>query len=131
MHALIRKCVAAKASGSALKCFGTGKPLRQMLFSDDLAKVLLWALVSYEDTTEPVNVAGPEVSVRELAETIAAATKFDGEIEWSGDMDGALRRTADITKLVTMYGSEPSWTPLSKSIEQTLQWFWVAKLKFE
>ena len=30
---------------------------------------------------------------------------------------------ADITKLVTMYGSEPSWTPLSKSIEQTLQWF--------
>jgi len=122
-HALIRKCVEAKANGTSLPCFGTGKPLRQMLYSDDLAKVLLWALASYDDATEPVNVAGPEVSVRELAETIAAVVGFTGEIEWSGDMDGALRRTADTSKLARMHDGELTWTPLKEAIEQTAQWF--------
>ena len=122
-HALIRKCIDAKAQGAPLPCFGTGKPLRQMLFSDDFAKVLVWALVCYEDVKEPVNVAGPEVSVKELAETIASVVGFEGKIEWSGDMDGALRRTADITKLVKLYGSEPAWTPLRSAIERTVCWY--------
>jgi len=122
-HALIRKCIDAKSAGTALPCFGTGKPLRQMLFSDDLAKILLWALACYEDTEEPVNVAGPEISVRELAETIASVVDFKGQFEWSGAMDGALRRTVDTSKLVKAYGSQPSWTPLHAAIEKTVTWF--------
>ena len=122
-HALIRKCLAAKADGLALPCFGTGKPLRQMLFSEDFAKILLWALVKYEDADEPVNVAGPEISVKELAETVASVVGFQGQIEWLGDMDGALRRTAATTKLNGLYGSEPTCTPLRQAIEQTVQWY--------
>jgi len=122
-HALIRKAIDAKAAGGNLPCFGTGKPLRQMLFSDDLAKLLVWALACYDDTKEPVNVAGPEISVKELAETIASVVGFEGALEWSGDMDGALRRTADTTKFVGLYGSEPQWTPLRAAIEQTVRWY--------
>lgn len=122
-HALIRKCINAKANGTALPCFGTGKPLRQMLFSDDFAKLLVWAMACYEDDKEPVNIAGPEISIKELTEVIASVVGFNGKIEWSGDMDGALRRTAETKKLVSLYGSEPAWTPLNQAIQQTVQWY--------
>lgn len=123
VHALIHKCVDAKAAGTSLPCFGTGKPLRQMLFSDDLAEVLLWALACYDDVEEPLNLAGPEISVKELAETIAASVGFTGALEWSGAMDGALRRTANTSKLVKAYGSEPNWTPIRQAIDKTVQWY--------
>jgi GDP-L-fucose synthase len=123
VHALIRKAVEAKEAASPLHCFGTGAPLRQMLYSNDLALVLLWALASYTDAAEPVNVAGPEVSIKEMAELIAQAVGFDGQIAWSGEMDGALRRTADMTKLVRAYGGEPDWTPLKQALKETVDWF--------
>ena len=80
-------------------------------------------MACYEDDKEPVNIAGAEISIKELTEVIASVVGFNGKIEWSGDMDGALRRTAETKKLVSLYGSEPAWTPLSQAIQQTVQWY--------
>ena len=97
-HALIRKSLDAKANGTPLPCFSTGKPLRQMLFSDDFAKILVWALACYEDDKEPVNVAGAEVSIKELTE-VCRGHRLGRAPEWSGEMDGldaaACRHRAD------------------------------------
>ena len=53
---------------------------------------------------------------------------FEGKLEWSGENDGALRRTADTSKLVKLFGKEPAWTPLREAIDQTLK-FYLRTLK--
>ena len=63
VNALIGKAVAAKRAGTPMVVSGSGKPRRQLLFSQDLAKVLVWSLEHYADTTEPLIVAGVERSV--------------------------------------------------------------------
>lgn len=77
--------------------------MRQTLFSHDLAYYLLWALLHYNDTSEPLFVVGEEISIKELAESIASAVGFESGICWLGGPDGALRRTANVARLQRLY----------------------------
>ena len=86
--------------------------------------MLLWALECYEDVEEPVIVAGPEVSIKELAGVVARQVRFVGKIAWGGGVDGALRRTADTTKLRSMCGEKAGQqTSFEEAIAMTVQWF--------
>ena len=124
VHAMIHKASIARDTKDVFYCYGTGAPLRQMLFSEDLARVLLWALECYEDVEEPVIVAGPEVSIKELAGVVARQVRFVGKIAWGGGVDGALRRTADTTKLRSMCGEKAGQqTSFEEAIAMTVQWF--------
>lgn len=66
-----------------LKVAGTGKPLRQFIYSRDLAKLMIWALREYEET-DPIMLSvseQDEVSIARVAESVAQACKFTGTLE--------------------------------------------------
>src|SRR5918992_1474413 len=84
--ALIRKCVEAKENNeSQIVLWGDGSPTREFLYVEDAADGIVLATERY-NSSEPVNLGSAyEISIRELAETIARLTGFCGRIEWDSD----------------------------------------------
>jgi GDP-L-fucose synthase len=103
--------------------WGDGSPTREFLFVDDCAEGLLLAAERY-DGPEPVNLGtGVETSIRELAETIADLTGFDGEIVWDTSMpNGQPRRRLDATRAERLFGFRAR-TPLREGLARTVAWY--------
>lgn len=126
---------AAVPSPPPLRVMGTGKPLRQIMSAHDLARVLLWALGHYAlpptaaaaaapavAPLAPLIVAGPEHSVREIAEAVCAAAGFHGGLAFDeGAVDGPLRRTADTSAFAALC-PDFAFSPLADSIRATMAW---------
>jgi len=101
LPALIRKFHEARASGAgSVTCWGTGSPMREFLYADDLARACVFLMERYS-AEEFINVGfGSDVSIRELAETIAGIIGFKGRIEWDPTRpDGTPRKLMDSSKL--------------------------------
>ncbi len=101
LPALIRKFHEAKEAGeSEVICWGTGTPLREFLYVDDLADACVF-LMNHYSGDETVNVGtGKELTIRELTEIVARVVGFQGEIKWDADKpDGTPRKLLDVTKL--------------------------------
>src|SRR5699024_8059244 len=95
--ALIKKCIDARVSGhGVLDVRGTGAASREFLYADDAAEGIVLATERYNGP-EPVNLGtGYEITIRDLVETIANLTGFDGEIRWDTTKpDGQPRRGLD------------------------------------
>ena len=106
--ALIRKMVEAQQRGeSSVTLWGDGTPTREFLYVEDCARGLFMAGRDY-DGAEPVNLGtGIEISIKDLAETVAAATGFDGEIIWDTTKpNGQPRRQLDVTWAQERFGFE-------------------------
>jgi GDP-L-fucose synthase len=120
LPAMIRRFHEAREQGvQKVVCWGTGAPLREFLYSDDLAEacVFLLANVSYDDlafTDESgtvqshINIgSGSEVTIRELAELVREVVGFAGEIEWDATKpDGTPRKLMDSSRLRSL-----GWQP--------------------
>jgi GDP-L-fucose synthase len=121
--ALIRKMI--ESTGEVV-LWGDGTPTREFLFVDDCAEGLVLAAEGY-DGAEPVNLGtGVETSIRELAETIADVTGFEGEIVWDTSMpNGQPRRQLDASRAQELFGFRAR-TPLREGIERTVAWYRAA-----
>jgi GDP-L-fucose synthase len=122
--AMIRKFVdAADESRPEVTLWGTGKPSREFLYVDDAARALLLMAERY-DSSEPVNIgSGQETPIRELAETIAAATGFQGTINWDTSRpDGQPRRSLDVSRAEREFGFRAE-IPLSAGLERTVAFY--------
>jgi len=104
---------------------GTGRPLRQFIYSMDLAELFLWVLREYT-SVEPLILSvdeKDEVSISTVAETIAQAFGFEGEIHYdSTQADGQFKKTASNAKLRS-YMPNFQFTPFEQAINSTVQWF--------
>ncbi|MCR5222921.1 MAG: GDP-L-fucose synthase [Lachnospiraceae bacterium] len=101
MPAMIRKFHEAKVSGADhVELWGTGSPLREFLYVDDMADACVFLLENYSGLTH-VNIGtGKEVSIRELAETVKQIVGYPGEIVWNAEMpDGTPRKLTDVSLL--------------------------------
>lgn len=101
MPAMIRKFHEAKVNGTpTVELWGSGTPLREFLYVDDMADACVFLLENYEGE-EHVNIGtGKEVSIAELAETVKRCVGYEGEIVWNRSMpDGTPRKLTDVTKL--------------------------------
>ena len=101
LPALLRKFHEAKREGApSVTLWGTGTPLREFLHVDDLADALVFLLREYSDDV-PLNVgSGTEVSIRELAETIARVVGYEAELVFDSSMpDGTPRKLMDSSRL--------------------------------
>lgn len=101
MPAMIRKFHEAKMTDAPyVELWGSGTPLREFLYVDDMADACVYLLENY-DGEEHVNIGtGKEVSIKQLAETVKAVVGYRGEIVWNKDMpDGTPRKLADVSKL--------------------------------
>jgi len=118
--ALIRKMVDSK---DQVVLWGDGSPSREFLYVDDCVEGLVLAAERY-DGAEPVNLGtGVETTIRELAETIADATGFAGEIIWDTSMpNGQPRRSLDATRARELFGFQAR-TPLREGLERTVAWY--------
>jgi len=104
LPALLRKFHEAKVSGAGeVAVWGSGTPLREFLHADDLADALVFLLGHYSGY-EHVNVgSGVEVSIRELAETIAEVVGYDARLVFdSSKPDGTPRKLMDSSRLHAM-----------------------------
>ncbi len=122
LPAMIRKFHEAKLHGGPVTLWGSGTPRREFLHVDDLAAACLYLLENY-DGDEHVNVGtGVDVSIAELASTVAKVVGYDGPVEWdTSKPDGTPRKLLDVTKL-----SELGWqasTPLDEGIASTYRWY--------
>jgi dTDP-glucose 4,6-dehydratase/GDP-L-fucose synthase len=122
--AIIRKCVEAQEHGNdSITAWGTGEPTREFLYVEDAAEGILDATARYNDS-EPVNLgSGMEISIRELIETIAEVTGFDGDIEWdTSKPDGQMRRRLDVTRAKERFGWGAS-TEFREGLRETVEWY--------
>jgi len=121
--ALIRKFIEAKKSNAdSVKLWGTGKPKREFLHVDDLAKAIIVCLDNY-DADQQINIgSGIDLTVAELAEKIAKSTGFSGSINWDvAKEDGTPQKVLDIQKITNL-----GWKPtinLDQGIKLTVEWY--------
>lgn len=123
LPALIRRFHEARLGGApAVTLWGSGSPRREFLHVDDLAAACVLLLERYDDDA-PVNVgSGEDLTIRELAETVADVTSYQGGISWdTGKPDGTPRKLLDVSRLVSL-GFEPR-IPLREGIARTYAWW--------
>ncbi len=122
--AIIRKCLSAKAAGeSSVTLWGTGSASREFLYVEDAAEAIVLATEHY-DGDEPVNLgASREITIREIAETIARLTGFEGELVWDATKpDGQPRRCLDTSRARDRFGFEAA-TDLEAGLKRTIEWY--------
>jgi len=122
--ALIRKCVEAMRRGEDhINCWGTGAATREFLHADDCARGVLLAAEKY-DKSEPVNLgAGFEISIKDLAEKIAALTGFKGRLVWDASQpDGQPRRRLDTSRAEREFGFRAQ-IGFDEGLKQTIEWY--------
>ena len=122
--ALIRKCVEAKENNDKeIVLWGDGSPTREFLYVDDAAEAIVIASERY-DGGEPVNLGtGQEVSIRELAQMIAAEVGFCGAIRWDTTKpNGQPRRCLDVSRAERYFGFRAQ-CDLREGIAKTAAWF--------
>jgi len=123
LPALIRKFHEAKESNAeSVVIWGTGTPMREFLYVDDMADASVYLMENYSDL-DIVNVGtGQDVTIRELAETIQKVVGFTGNLEFDETKpDGTLRKLLDVSKL-----SAEGWqakVPLEQGITQLYDWY--------
>ena len=123
MPALIRKFHEAKINNSeTVEVWGTGTPLREFLYVDDMADACVFLMENYNGE-QHVNIGtGIEVSIRELAETIKDVVGFNGELVFNTNMpDGTPRKLTTVEKLNGL-----GWRhniELREGIELAYNWF--------
>lgn len=123
LPALIRKFVeASEGLADTVTLWGTGNPRRDFLHVQDLAKAVMLVLDKYDDFG-PINIgSGAEVSIRDLAQKVSKASKFEGKILWDSEKpDGTPRKFLD-TSLITSLGWKPEIS-LDDGLAATVAWF--------
>jgi GDP-L-fucose synthase len=124
--ALIRKTIDAISNNHReLIVAGSGKPLRQFIFSRDLARLIIWALWEYNDI-EPIILSPPEsqeISISTVAEHITRICRFKGSIKYDHTRaDGQFKKTASNRKLESLYPLF-KFTPFEDALIETIEWF--------
>jgi GDP-L-fucose synthase len=122
--AMVRKFVDAGLTGhAALDLWGDGSPTREFLYVADAARGLVDAAERYDDP-DPVNLgAGFEISMRDLALKIAAATGYKGDIRWDASRpNGQPRRMLDVSRAKERFGFVAT-TSLEEGLEHTIAWY--------
>ena len=105
-----------------VELWGDGSPMREFLFSDDLAEACHVCMEKY-DGVDHINVGtGEDVTIKELAETIADVVGFNGGFHWdSSKPNGTFRKVLNIDKIKSL-----GWQPkvsLKEGIERTYEWY--------
>jgi GDP-L-fucose synthase len=122
--AMIRRFAEAKASGAeSVTLWGSGTPTREFLYVDDAARGIVLATERYEGA-DPVNLgSGQEISIRELAATVAELVGYDGELVWDTTKpDGQPRRQLNVSRAKERFAFEAE-VPFREGLRRTVDWY--------
>ncbi len=122
--ALIKKAIDAQRAGQhELVVWGDGSPTREFLYVDDAAEGILLATERY-DGSEPVNLGSAfEISIKDLTDTIARVTGFEGRVVWDASKpNGQPRRKLDTARARALFGFESKVT-FEDGLRRTVEWY--------
>ena len=123
LPAMLRKFHEAKQNdNSDVVLWGSGMPMREFLFVDDMAEAVVYA-IEHELPEYLYNVgSGKDITIKELAETVQKVTGHQGKIIWDSEKpDGTPRKLMDVSKMKDLGWSYS--TKLEEGIEKTYAWF--------
>mmetsp|Transcript_18035 Transcript_18035/g.20862 ORF Transcript_18035/g.20862 Transcript_18035/m.20862 type:complete len:319 (-) Transcript_18035:94-1050(-) len=122
---LIHKCYIAKRDGAPFTIWGSGTPLRQFIYSLDLAELVVWVMREYH-SPDPITLSvdeAAEVSIKEAALSVVKAMKFEGEVIFdTTKADGQFKKTA-CNKKLRSYLPEYKFTTMDDGIQKSVDWF--------
>jgi GDP-L-fucose synthase len=123
LPALIRKFHEAKIYNKPqVVCWGTGSPLREFLYVDDLAEACVFLMENYSESNH-INVGyGDDITIKQASEIVCDVVGYEGEIVWdTSKPDGTPRKVMDSSRIKNM-GWKPT-TTLRDGLEKTYYWF--------
>jgi GDP-L-fucose synthase len=122
--AMIRKFIEGRdEKRNVVTLWGDGSPTREFLYVEDAAEAVALASAAYDDEF-PVNVgSGAEISIRDLATTIAKIVGYDGDIEWDATKpNGQPRRRLDVSRAAERFGFRAA-TSFDEGLRRTIAWY--------
>ena len=120
---LIHKCFIAKESNTPFTIWGTGKPLREFIFSKDVANLTKWVLDNYNENEPIILSTSEEISIKEVVDIIVELMNFKGEVKWdSTKPDGQFRKPSDNTKIKN-YLPTFKFTTIENGLKETISYF--------
>ena len=122
--ALIHKCYLAKNHNRDFVVMGSGTPLRQFIYSEDLAELIMFVLEKYDEKDSIILSVceKDEVSIKKVATLIAKAFDYEDRIVFdSSKSDGQYKKTADNSKLMSLI--DYNFTSIADGIKKSVEWF--------
>ncbi len=121
--AIIRKIHEAKINSTPPTFWGSGSPLREFTYSEDIASILLLLLDKY-DNPMPINIGNPsEISIKEIVDKISNILGYNGDIIWdTSKPEGQFRKPSSNERLLAIC-PELEYTSLQSGLKQTCEWF--------
>ena len=122
--ALIHKCFLSKQNNEPFVICGSGTPLRQFIYSKDLAKLFMWVLEEYNDKDNIILSVceKDEVSIKDIGLLIAKKFNYENIIFDTSKSDGQYKKTADNAKLMNLIGNY-DFTNINEGISKSIEWF--------
>jgi GDP-L-fucose synthase len=123
LPSLIHKCYLARENKTPLTIWGSGKPLREFIFSKDIAKLTEWVLYNYNENEPIILSTSEEISISEVVNMIVEIMNFKGKIIFdSTKPDGQFRKPSDNSKIKN-YLPDFKFTPIYEGLKETIEYF--------
>ena len=123
MPMLIHKLYLAQQNNTDFTVWGSGKPLREFIYSKDVAKLSEWAVYNYDETEPIIFSSSNEISIMDLVDLLVKEFNFKGKVIFdSTKPDGQYRKPSDNSKLKS-YLPNFKFTPIEEGIKETVKWF--------
>jgi GDP-L-fucose synthase len=120
---LIHKLYIADISKTDFVVWGSGKPLREFIFSKDIARLSEWAINNYNEPEPIIFTNSQEISIMDLVDLLVKEFNFKGKVKFdSTKPDGQFRKPSDNSKLKS-YLPDFSFTPIEEGLKETIDWF--------
>ena len=123
MPSLIHKTFLAKKNNTDLLVWGSGKPLREFVYSYDIARLTTWMLDNYSDDLPLIFSHGEEISIKDLVEMVVREVGFEGRVVFDTTKpEGQFRKPSDVSKLKQLV-PDFTFTPIETGLKETVRWF--------
>jgi GDP-L-fucose synthase len=119
---LIHKCYLAKKNGTDFDIWGTGNPLREFIYSEDVGKVVQWVLENYNDAEPLIISPDNEVSISDISKMIAEIMGYEGRTVFNRKRDGQHRKPSDNSKLKHLM-SDFNLVRIEDGLRKSIEWF--------
>ena len=123
MPMLIHKMYLAQKNNTPFEVWGTGKPLREFIYSKDVAELTEWVMNNYDEDEPIILSTSQEISIRDLVDLLVQEFNFKGKVIFDETKpDGQFRKPSDNSKIKN-YLPEFQFTPIEVGIKETVNWF--------
>ena len=120
---LIHKLYLSQKNKTDFTVWGSGKPLREFIYSKDVAKLSEWAVDSYNESEPIIFTNSEEISIIDIVDLLVKEFNFKGKVVFdTSKPDGQFRKPSDNSKLKS-YLPNFKFTPIEDGIKETVNWF--------